>query len=322
MGLEMSDSVPKTTVGLTSFNAELTIEKAIQSARSQNWSNLEIVIVDDCSTDGSWEIITRIADQDPRVKAVCHSINGGPAAARNTILETASGEFVAFFDDDDESLPDRIHIQYETLRAYEVSYGVELVACYASGLRRYTNGYELLVDAIGSRPEVPQGEVVADYLLFNGRRHGVFYGAGTPTCSLLARLSTFRAVGGFDNSLRRVEDVDFAIRLAMLGGHFIGCPDRLYMQHATATADKTPKKNLEAELHLVEKYSAYLLRKKRYSYARDWFQVRFYHFNGEYCRFISALIMFLFRYPLNGIQHLLCSAPARLRHENKMNSNL
>jgi glycosyltransferase involved in cell wall biosynthesis len=247
-----------------------------------------------------------------------HATNRGAAAARNTILAEASGEFVAFFDDDDESLPKRVRLQYESLREYEKASGTVLVACYASGLRRYPNGYELHMPAIGSRPEVPSREAVADYLLFNARRDGVFYGSGTPTCALMARLPTFRAVGGFDDNLRRVEDIDFAVRLALAGGHFIGCPQQLFLQHATVASDKTPRKNLEAELHLIEKHAGYLKRRNRYGYARDWFRIRYYHFSGQRLKFMAALAAFLLRYPVNGTRHLLRSFPARWVHERDM----
>jgi len=313
---------PCITIGLTCFNAGQTIERALRSALAQEWPNLEVVVVDDVSTDDSWEIINSIASADTRVYAVRHVVNGGAAAARNTILEKASGEFVVFFDDDDESVPERVRVQYETLRDYETKHGAKLVACYASGARRYPNGYELRAAAIGSHTEVPKGEIVADYLLFNGRNDGVFYGAGTPTCALMARLSTFKSVGGFDSCLRRVEDVDFAIRLALAGGHFIGCSETLYLQHATVGSDKTPNKNLKAELQLVDKYAEYLSRKGRYHYARNWFKVRFYHFSGQRLKFIGALSLFLLQHPIAGSKHLLRSAPARLAHERDMQSEL
>jgi glycosyltransferase involved in cell wall biosynthesis len=176
---------PCITIGLTCFNAEQTIGRALKSALSQDWPNLEVVVADDASSDSSWNIVEEFSVRDSRVKPIRHAVNLGAAGARNTI--------VAFFDDDDESLPERVRLQYETLREYEKASETDLIACYASGLRRYPNGYELHMPAIGSRPEVPKGEAVADYLLFNARRNGVFYGSGTPTCALMARLSTFRA---------------------------------------------------------------------------------------------------------------------------------
>lgn len=309
---------PLITIGITCFNAEHTIVRAIQSALAQDWPNLEVVVVDDASTDHSWALIERMASEDSRVKPLRHATNGGAATARNSLIAAASGELLAFFDDDDESLPERVRVQYETLCQYETQTGAKLIACYASGLRRYPNGYALNLPAIGSQPIVPHGELVADYLLFNDRKSGVFYGAGTPTCSLMARLSTFRTISGFDASLRRVEDVDFAVRLALSDGHFIGCPEHLFTQYATVASDKTPHKNLEAELQLIDKHMGYLKRRKRYGYARNWFQIRFFHFSGQRLKFIWALFVFLLLHPFAGTAHLLRSAPARFVHERGM----
>lgn len=309
---------PRISIGIACYNADQTIDRALRSALSQDWPDLEVVVVDDASVDVSWEIIEKFANSDSRIKPVRHAVNGGPAVTRNTILELATGSIVIFFDDDDESLPERVRVQYETLCDYEETTGVSLIACYASGLRRYPNGYELHMSAIGSQPEIPKGDAVADYLLFNERKEGIFYGAGTPTCALMARLSTFRAIEGFDSSLRRAEDVDFAIRLALAGGHFIGCPKPLFVQHATMAPDKTPRKNLEAELYLIDKYAEYLRNRNRYYYAQDWFRIRYYHFSGQRLRFLSALTRFLLRYPLSGMKHIMRSLPGRWIHERKM----
>jgi glycosyltransferase involved in cell wall biosynthesis len=313
---------PLITIGITCFNATDTILRALRSALSQDWANLEVIVVDDCSADGSAAIVQNAIASIPNARLIRHQVNSGPAAARNTILAEAQGEFVAFFDDDDESRPERLRIQHETLRDYEAASETTLVACYASGVRRYSNGYQLHIAAIGSQPAVPKGEMVVDYLLFNGRADGIFYGGGTPTCALMARLSTFRAMGGFDSNLRRVEDVDFAIRLALAGGHFIGCPQQLYLQHATVASDKAPNQNLDAELQLVEKYADYLRSKHRYGYAQAWFRIRFYHFSGQHLRFLAALAAFLCRHPIAGCNHLLRSAPRRWVHERGMRSKV
>ena len=160
---------PLITVGITCFNAEDTIERAVTSALKQNWPNLEIVVVDDCSTDSSRRVIENLIKDQPMVALVCHETNQGPAVARNTILLNARGEFVAFIDDDDESLPERVTTQYRRIIDYEKDVDTKMIACYASGNRLYSNGYKLALNAIGSRPLVPQGPGVANYLLFYGK---------------------------------------------------------------------------------------------------------------------------------------------------------
>jgi glycosyltransferase involved in cell wall biosynthesis len=306
------------TVGITCFNAADTILAAVSSALQQDWPDVEVVVVDDCSTDGSQEIVERCVNDNPRVRLVRHNRNLGPGAARESIVAAATGEFVAFFDDDDVSLPSRIRQQAQRITDYERTHGVKLIACYASGTRRYPNGYELRLPAIGSEERVPSGETVADYLLFNERKPGVFYGAGTPTCALMTRRSTLERVGGFDPAFRRVEDVDFAVRLALAGGHFVGCREPLFVQHATVSADKAPSVNLRAELQLLEKHADYLRSRRRYRYATQWFKMRHLHFSGQRVRFVGALLLFLVQFPIVGTRHVLRSGPARGRHERQM----
>lgn len=311
---------PLVTVGVTCFNSEETISRAILSALNQSWENLEVIVVDDCSTDSSWDKVKQFIEIDSRVKGIQHKTNQGAASARNTIIKEAKGDYIAFFDDDDESLPERIKIQYQVLNEFISEYAINEVACFASGVRRYSNGYDYVLQAIGSYPEIPHCELVTDYLLFNRRKSNVFYGSGTPTCSLMLSTRLCRRLGGFDENLRRVEDVDFAIRLSLTGGYFIGCKEPLFIQYATLGEDKTPEKNLESELSLIDKHQDYLKAKGRYRYSRQWFKIRYYHFSKKRVRFIFYLVFFLLNHPISGLRHLLHTVPSRISHEKKMRS--
>lgn len=311
--------LPLVTVGITCFNASETIERALASALAQDWPSIEVVVADDCSTDGSAEIVNRRIAGLANVRLLRHELNRGPGAARNTILQAAAGEFVAFFDDDDESMPNRISAQMRRLLAYEGETGARLVACYASGERRYPNGYTMPLQAIGSIPgEEPAGNLVADYLLFFRRVPGRFYGSGVPSCALLARTSTFAAVGGFDSTLRRVEDVDLAIRLAFADAHFIGTAEKVFVQHATDAPDKSPAANLIAAERLAEKNKAYLAGVRRYYYARHWPRLRYWHFMRDYPRMVLELVGLLLHNPIAVASHFLATGPRRLLHERAM----
>jgi glycosyltransferase involved in cell wall biosynthesis len=312
-------NAPLVTIGITCFNACDTIARAVSSVLVQDWPNIQVLIVDDASNDDSLACAQTAIAGDPRVRIICHPHNIGPGGARNTILSNAKGEFVAFFDDDDESLPSRISKQVATLSAYEQRTGARLVACYASGIRRYPNGYVLSLPAIGSRgAEAPNGPGVAEYLLIYRRRKGWFYGSGTPACALFARRTTFTAAGGFDANLRRVEDADFAIRLARLGGHFVGSAETLFVQYATSAADKAPEKNLEAHLRLAAKNEPHLRSIGRYYYARHWPKLRYWHFKRHYGRFLLELAGLCVRHPVEVTAQLLTTGPRRLRHERRM----
>lgn len=309
---------PLVTIGITCYNAEDTIARAVASARAQDWPNIEILVVDDLSGDNSYAVLEALAAEDTRIRLVRHQQNAGPGAARQTIVDAASGEYIAFIDDDDESAPQRISTQLQRLQKYRPEGFSGPVACYASGQRIYQNGYTLDVDAIGSNPEAPVGTQVVDYLLFNERVPGRFYGAGTPTCALMMRRSDIQAVGGFDPGMRRVEDADLAVRLGLAGCHFIGCPERLYTQYATQGSDKSAGMNLAAELALVEKHRSYLEQRGRYHYARNWYQFRAHHFKGERLQAVGAFARVCMRNPITALRHLARTGPARWVHERRM----
>ncbi|MCM1261858.1 MAG: glycosyltransferase [Butyrivibrio sp.] len=105
------------------YNSELYLLRCIDSIINQTYQNLEIILVDDGSTDRSGEICDNYAKKDNRVKVI-HKINGGLGSARNAGLEIAKGKFIGFCDSDDAILAD----MYETLLLH-MEDDVDIVAC-------------------------------------------------------------------------------------------------------------------------------------------------------------------------------------------------
>lgn len=282
------------TVGITCFNAADTIERCIRSAQAQTWPALEILVVDDASSDGSVEIVERLAAADDRIRLIRHEANRGAGAARTTLVNAARGEFLAFLDDDDEALPERVVVQLEALTAMEAA-GLPLVACYGSRTVVTPDGRRSYSGSIGRDGQPLRGEEVA-YAILTGMhlpgqrmgRHG--------SCTLLARLDTFRQVGPFDPQFRRHQDTDWAIRLALMGGTFIGTKDPVLLQHITPTSDKNAELVLELALALRRKYRAYLGRRRSYYAAIAKCHVEHYNVHGPKMRFWLALLaLLLFR---------------------------
>lgn len=89
------------SVIIPAYNVEKTIERAVRSVMLQTYRELEILIVDDGSPDNSGLIADRLAGEDSRIRVV-HQVNGGLSAARNTGIEEAKGDYIAFLDSDDE----------------------------------------------------------------------------------------------------------------------------------------------------------------------------------------------------------------------------
>lgn len=317
----MTINQPLITIGITCFNAENTIERAINSALFQKWDNKEILIVDDYSNDSSTLKIQEIIANQPICKLINHEKNMGPAAARQTLLDHARGECIAFFDDDDESLPNRLKLQYQKIINFENLNNLSLIACYASGERHYKK-YKMDLKAIGSEEIVPYGTDVADRLLFFGGNKDFYYGTGTPSCSLMARKSTFDHINGFDKNFRRVEDVDFAIRLALAGGYFIGTKEKLFIQHSTEALDKSPEKNRDAEIALAEKHKTYLCSVGKYYYSKRWPMLRYYHFKRNYLYMLVTLLQLFIRHPFKTASHFLKSMPRRFFHELRIKAGL
>lgn len=105
------------------YNAELYLNRCIESVLHQTYSNLEVILVDDGSTDHSGEICDSYRETDKRVKVI-HQENGGPSLARNRGLRLAKGEYIGFIDSDDYMAGD----MYETLLAY-MQDDVDITCC-------------------------------------------------------------------------------------------------------------------------------------------------------------------------------------------------
>ena len=97
---------PEISVVIPAYNVAGYIEDSVRSALAQEGVRLEVVIVDDSSTDGTWEAIGRISD--PRVRALRLDRNGGPSLARNAGIAVATGNWIAVLDGDDRLLPGRL----------------------------------------------------------------------------------------------------------------------------------------------------------------------------------------------------------------------
>jgi len=107
---------PLVSVCMACYNAEHTVERAVQSVLGQTHHNLELWLVNDASTDGTWPLLQRLAQQDGRIKLLNQAHNQGPYAARNRVLQQANGEFFAIMDADDWALPQRLELQVRHLR--------------------------------------------------------------------------------------------------------------------------------------------------------------------------------------------------------------
>lgn len=300
----------RVTIGITAFNAEDTLQRAVESALSQDWPAFEIVIVDDASTDRTWERIEALADSHAHVRALRQSENGGVAAARNRILAEARGEFVAFFDDDDVSAPERLRRQVERITCYEAEFAAGApVICHLARRQVSEDGSERMEPTMGQREGVlaPHGASVAHRILLGSPLEDG-YGA-LATCSQMARTQTYRQLGGFDPAFRRVEDTDFCVRLALAGGHFVGIEEPLVTQTLTPTSDKSLEGELSYKLMLVDKHRAVFAGERHYRYCREWLITKHHWLAGDRIGFAARMGAAALRHPLWTWQRLRLALP-------------
>lgn len=118
----MSDLI---TVIIPIYNVGTYVEATIKSLLAQSYKNIEIILVDDGSTDDSGGVCDKYAERDKRIKVI-HKANGGVSSARNVGLEEAKGEYVAFVDGDDIVSADYIKSLYEMLKENDVDMSVQV----------------------------------------------------------------------------------------------------------------------------------------------------------------------------------------------------
>ena len=93
------------------YNSEKYIKEMIKSVREQSYTNWELLIIDDCSSDKSCSIVEKISSIDGRIRLIRQDANAGPAEARNKGIQEANGRFIAFLDSDDLWHKDKLKIQ-------------------------------------------------------------------------------------------------------------------------------------------------------------------------------------------------------------------
>jgi glycosyltransferase involved in cell wall biosynthesis len=308
----MIQNFPLITIGITSFNAESSIKTAITSAFCQDYPNIEIVIVDDCSSDSSCEVINATIKGHENVNFFPHKKNTGFAGALNTIINNAKGEFIAIFDDDDVSRPQRISKQYNRITEYERDFSVDSVLCHVARIQTYENGLERYEKTVGTNKGIaPFGEDFANRVLYGDLgNYGTNIVGSCANCARMGRTKVFKSLKGFDATMRRGEDTDFSIRFALSGGHFVGLEEPLVHQIMTTGDEKTLDKEYNVEKAFTQKYQNYLESIGWYDFAMRWLDIRYANYHKEYLKFLLLLSKLFFQYPIKTIKKLLWSIPA------------
>ncbi len=197
---------PLVSIIIPSYNSAKFVSEAVDSALAQTYPKIEIIIVDDGSSDNTKEVIAKYGDKINYI----YQANKGLAGARNTGIAAAAGEFVALLDADDIFLPEKIAKQVEFLKSHP--------GCDIS----YSDLYHFWDDR-------PQELLELGYKYYSGDEvlPRLIERDFIAPLTMLIRKSVFERFGVFDEQFRRSEDLEFLVRILKQGARICFLSERL-----------------------------------------------------------------------------------------------
>jgi len=228
---------PEVSVVMCVFNGLPFLAQAIESILTQTFTEFEFIVVDDASTDGSWEVLSSCSARDERLVLLRNETNLGYGQSQNRALRHARGRFIALMDQDDVSLPRRLSRQVDFLTTHPET-GVV-------GVRPE------LVDEAGKPLPTPSFLLSTDNRSLQQRllETNCFCGP-----SVMTRRASLDVAGGYDPDLRSAEDYDLLLRLAEVT-QLANLPDSLYLyrQHARSVSQTRRYEQIRNKAVALEK---------------------------------------------------------------------
>lgn len=231
--------MPSVSVIIPSYNAERWIKSTIDSVLAQTYSDIEIIVVDDGSTDQTVSVVSK---NYPKIKLITQT-NQGVAAARNKGIENSRGEWVAFLDADDIWLPHKLHEQFILL---EENPDVKMVYAgwHVWPCSDLEPDIDLLVKLNNTKceatPNTPSSgwiypELLEDCLVW--------------TSTVLIKKSLLKTIGNFNQKLKIGEDYDLWLRASRETKIIkVNKPLALYRIHGSSLTKSTPSRNYQGEI--------------------------------------------------------------------------
>ncbi|MEE9912506.1 MAG: glycosyltransferase family 2 protein [Deltaproteobacteria bacterium] len=211
---------PVISVIIPSYNRSEFILRAVRSVFRQTFNNIELLVVDDGSTDDTIVLLHSLQQEDPRLQVIKHEKNLGSQAARNTGILASHGEFIAFLDSDNEWMPDKLEKQISLIN---VSHG-NIGAVYSGFFRVHADGKptsEQIPRFGGDIYKTALREWVADMN------------------TLTVRKDILHKAGLLDERIRSYQEWDLCIRLAKVTEFdFVNEPLVIYHMHDKPTISK------------------------------------------------------------------------------------
>ncbi len=279
---------PKVSVIIPTYNRADLLPRAVESVLNQTFTDFELIIVDDGSTDNTKEVAGGFLQRDSRTKYLRQNNSGSPARPTNAGIRKAGGKYVGFLDDDDEWLPGKLKSQAALFSRFG---NLGLVGC----------ALEIIPES-GDVIRVGYSEQPKNYLR-DLLKQNFLYGTG----NVLADKSVFSRVGLFDEALKNSQDWDMWIRIAEAGYDFAFVPEVQFKYYARkkSISNISCSSEIEKDLdRIYNKYrSYYRADKKLHSIKLGYDGIRYVRMN-EFKKGRNEFLRSIGIYPLNIKSHI------------------
>lgn len=192
------------------WNAEAFLPQCIDSILEQSYSNLEVILIDDCSTDESLKICERYVNMDKRIKLIKNVETGGASKARNCGIVNATGNFVCFIDADD-------FIERQYIETLEKRISEECVPVVFAGYKYFQKGY-MIPRKCRIQENRYKAEDIYSIVIDDGSLSGILFGSACGAIYSLPFIKEHKIM--FNETLKRNEDGFFNIELLAINSEF------------------------------------------------------------------------------------------------------
>ena len=279
---------PSVSCIITTYGRDVKIVKrALDSILAQTFKDFEVIIVDDNRGEGSEALsdsIKSLEDESRGIRVIKTENGHGAQYARNTGIMKSSGEFVAFLDDDDRWLPEKLEKQVKLLRE-----DTECGMCY-------TDGYRVDEERAPGKRELIHDNFFNPALTYRELLHEDRIGS---TSQAMIRRSVFDTVGLFDTDMPARQDYEMWLRISR-SYKVAGIPEGLYLYNTGADQGKITrswKKNVEAHLLLGKKYGEDIRGDRKAKFNVIFHLAHYYRLGGLKMKALSCYIRSFFISP-------------------------
>jgi glycosyltransferase involved in cell wall biosynthesis len=279
---------------LTTFNAVDTLDSALESILNQSIQPSEIFIIDDCSTDETYERLLERTNGIPNTKVLRNPSNMGQSYSKNLASRECTSDLLIFFDDDDIAHPERSREHLGLMQK-----GADI--SFVSSTKMYPNSYQVLCKNSDSGVLEVNAVAIFKRLAF-GEKMVLKGELWIPSSTSAIKRDFLNSLNGFDVEMRRLEDAEFVVRAAMNDGRFAWSSkilvDRLY----TVSPEKGGTTEMLYEDKFISKFQ-FLVDPKEHKKALKLIAIRRAYFAGQKLKFLSLILK---------SPHVIAFAPSRI----------